>query len=73
MCLFIMHSHPAGTSATKLCMAASFIQRKIEGYIWIKIEKKLKNEGHIIALQASIGSCAYTLPAYFTRKRLSIM
>ena len=32
----LMLSHPAGTNATKLCMASSFIQKKVEGYVWIK-------------------------------------
>ena len=34
--LFV-HLDPAGTSGTKLCMASSFIQRKVEGYVWIQI------------------------------------
>uniref|UniRef100_UPI00358F71EF THAP domain-containing protein 1-like n=1 Tax=Myxine glutinosa TaxID=7769 RepID=UPI00358F71EF len=31
-----MHSDPTGTRTTKLFMASSFIQRKVEGFVWIK-------------------------------------
>ena len=41
VCSF-MHSDIAGTSATKLYMAYSFIQRKVEGYVCIK--KKIPDE-----------------------------